>query len=191
MKKLFIFSAIALFIGFNAQAIEINPYVSGKVNFNFQDHDLGDGFSLEDKVFGGSVALGIASSKELPIRAEFEFGMMSKAEDSFLGAIDGSAKITSYMANFYYDFYNTSDFIPYAGFGLGATSGKLTLTFKDDPEDSGSLKKTEFSWQVGAGSYYKINEELFADLGVKYGQVSFDDVDSELITISLGLRYNF
>lgn len=194
MKKLVLVSALALLFSFNAGAFEVNPYVSGKVNINFQDYDLDEEISFKDTVFGGSIAAGISGSRELPLRTEFEFSMASKAKDSFLGILDVSAKINSYMINFYYDFYNESNFVPYLEVGLGASTAKATLAINDDEGVySDSEKETKFSWQAGFGSYYKISENISTDLGVKYSKTSFGDldIDVDLITVSLGLRYDF
>ena len=187
MRKLFIISAAALFLGFNAQA-EVKPYVSGKVNYNFQDYDIESLVSIDDSVIGGSIALGISGAETLPLRTEFEFSLMSEAEDTILGLIDISGKVYTYMLNFYYDFYNQSNFIPYVGFGLGAATGDMTMNANGLSE---SDKETAFSWQVGVGSYYKLSNNLLADLGVKYQSIDFDGIDAQIINVSLGLRYNF
>lgn len=185
MRKLFVISAMALFLGFNAQA-EVKPYVSGKVNYNFQDYDIEDLDSISDDVSGLSLAIGIFNNKTLKLRTEFEFTMMDRAEDVVLNIVDLKGKIQTYMLNFYYDFYNQSNFIPYVGFGLGIASGRV-VSFIADMEES----KNAFSWQVSAGSYYKLSNNLLADLGAKYQSIDFDDIDTQIINISLGLRYNF
>lgn len=185
MKKSVVIGAIALLFSFNAQAFEINPYASGKVDFNLHKSKPEGESKIKDNTFGGSIAVGVSGDEALPLRTEFEFSMSAKAKDKIDGESVG-IKTNSYMANFYYDFYNNSGFIPYAGFGLGATTAKVST---DE-----SVSKTNFAWQIGLGSYYKLNESLLADLGVRYNKTSFSgklDMDTDITTVSLGLRYNF
>ena len=196
MKKLFIISAAALFLGFNAQA-EVKPYVSGKVNFNFQDYDVEkySVFDSSDSISGGSFALGFAGYKNLPIRAEFEFNLMGEAKDEFSAYgfdVIAKGKIDTYMLNFYYDFYNQTNFIPYITVGLGVAKAEISLVggYSED-----NYKDTATSYQYGIGSYYKINDNLLADFVFRVNKTNNIDTDSTKTDItnfnfSLGLRYN-
>ena len=200
MRKLFVISAITLFLGFNAQA-EVKPYVSGKVNIDSIIYNVEESSVLdsEDSVFGGSTALGIAGDKTLPLRAEFEFNLMSEAEDNMLAYyipssqfvdVTVKAKINTYMLNFYYDFYNRSNFIPYIGFGIGLATAESTLAIEGLEE---SYKETAFAYQYGIGSYYKINNNLLVDIAFKINNIDLSDTGADVtdLVLSLGLRYNF
>ncbi len=206
MKK-YIISALALLFSFNVKAIEFRPYVSGKINANFTKYDTKLSFDpddsesntsikIDDTVFGGVIAVGLFNTDtSLPLRAEFEFSILSKVKETLNDIIElgAEAKLNTYYLNLYYDFYNFQDigFVPYVNLGLGAATADVSV--KVLGEKIADEKKTSFSWQIGAGSYYKINDNLFADLGLKYSQTSFSDLDldADIIALSLGLRYNF
>ena len=202
MKKIIIFSIITLFFSLNAQASELKPYISAKVdwsgsNFETQDSDILDYYGPS---LGGSVAIGLAF-ESLPIRTEFEFSLASKKDEtktlySSTGDIDldFEVKTQSYFLNFYYDFYNSSRFSPYFGFGLGAITADGSMTISSGPiSEKFEEKETSFSWQIATGFNYKLNNNLSTDLGVRFNQTSFDDlgIDSYFIILSLGLRYSF
>lgn len=111
---------------------------------------------------------------------------------------------TTYMANVFADWNNSSKFVPYAGFGIGAaTVGSRT--------PSGALvqsndSNTVFAWQVGLGSAYKIAEGFSAVLGWRYiqagdstlnlgvpsiGYNSTAKVGFSTNEVRTGLRYDF
>lgn len=104
---------------------------------------------------------------------------------------DLKAKLNSYFLNFYYDFYSQSNCIPYVNLGLGLSRIDFTANIEDIIEIN--RKETAFAWQIGAGTYYKISDNLLTDFGFKYSQASFNDldIDANIFSISLGLRYNF
>lgn len=100
----------------------------------------------------------------------------------------GDLSSLSLMANGWYDFNNDTNWTPYIGGGLGfslisldnlyattlgvfpgATPNKISV---DDDED------WQFSYQIGAGISYKLNEKFNIDLDYRYVVVS----DGELQT---------
>lgn len=194
MKKILLASVITLFFGFNAQAMEVKPYISGKVNINFIDVKFdrilisNEIPNFNDSILGGSIAVGFSNINNSPLRTEIEFNFSSKIKqigDYF----EYKANYNSCFLNFYYDFYNKTNFIPYITGGLGFIKINVDIG-REKPE------ATNFSWQAGAGLYYKLNNYLFFDLGVKYNRSSIDYsgyniFDLNTIISSIGLRYNF
>ncbi len=134
---------------------------------------------------------------ELPIRAELEYALRSDlitrgfAEEVFFNA-------QTLLANFYFDFHNSSDFTPYVGAGLGLAFTRMEA---DTPEWSNlDANSTNFAWQVGAGVSYAFNETISADLGyrfVSFGSSHLEDEDmstsvfSSAHEFSLGVRFSF
>lgn len=110
----------------------------------------------------------------------------------------------SLMLNGYYDFKNSSKFTPYLSAGAGITRIKSTRQISGDTV---SVKDTDntFTWSIGAGVAYQVNEQVVLDLGYKYvdaGEMKFNNDNwngasvktvSDLTSneYSLGLRYNF
>lgn len=195
MRKFFIINTLLLLFSFNVKAIEFKPYISSKINSNFVNYDIKEGEDFKKTIFGGSVAVGFFNlDNSLPLRAEFEFSVLPKVEKTtsiIISNLNTRIKLNTYYLNLYYDFYNLGDIIILylnSGFGLAKVDIKMeTLKVALDK------RKISFSWQVGLGSYYKINDNLFADLGLKYNQTSFSniDLDTDIIILSLGLKYNF
>lgn len=110
----------------------------------------------------------------------------------------------SLMLNGYYDFKNSSKFIPYLSAGAGVTRVKSTRQIMDDTT---SVKDTDntFTWSVGAGVAYPLNEQVTLDLSYKYvdaGEMKFNNdewrgasvkttADLTSHEYSLGIRYSF
>ena len=116
------------------------------------------------------------------------------------------------MANFYYDFHNSSNFTPYVGAGIGLAFiyGDFSVAAHDYETgkyvDLGSLGKsqTNFAWQVGAGVAYNFTENVAVDVAYRYVNMGYmdcsysvaeasADIDAYLYAheIMVGLRFTF
>ena len=137
---------------------------------------------------GGALAVGYDfwEQHRVPIRAEIEFALRGNNEysDDYidrrnLGGVREEFKFlynaSTLLANFYWDFHNSSDFTPYvsAGAGLAFIHSEYTHTYHPTVFTRGGSTSvsddfTNFAWNVGAGIAYKINDNVSVDLGYRY-----------------------
>ena len=172
------------------------------------DVDLGDTFDVDDKVMGGSLAVGTAfKTANGAIRTELEYNRNEDAEKTHdmnfasLGGDDGSAKLKietqSVMLNGYYDFDTGTKLTPYVGAGIGYAKVK----FYGKGEDSNyvyslNVDDYNFAWQAGFGAGYALTDNVTFDAGyryVDYGDFTEDSVkvDTSAHELYAGLRYSF
>ncbi|MBR5482753.1 MAG: porin family protein [Alphaproteobacteria bacterium] len=223
MKKTILMAGIATSLfAFNANALDFTPYVSVKATYTDFDTDLtwyntwdngeskyNETYDISDKSWGGSIALG--SSIQLyhsSIRTELEYNKKADIESSFSDFIGDTYKTKietqSFMFNAYYDINTGTNFTPYIGGGVGCAQIKAQDQYWS--EFYGDIKDTVFSWQVGAGISYSINDNFVVDAGYRYidfGNLSEkqtfdndwgsekDEFDISANEFYLGLRYQF
>ena len=208
MKKILLLTGVACLLGTQANAIDITPYVSAKLKYSMMEPEVdftktgGDKFDVDDKVFGGAVAVGL--STKLPagaIRTELEYNKSADAKKTHAVAVEGingsgafKVETHSFMLNGYYDFDTNTQIKPYIGAGIGYT--KLKSSAKYNGESLGSMDDNTFTWQIGAGIGYQLNDNVTAEVGyryVDYGDFKEDEVklESKAHEIMLGLRYTF
>ncbi|WP_392566301.1 porin family protein [Utexia brackfieldae] len=157
---------------------------------------------------GASVGYDFNVLYQVPVRSELDYTYRSDAKiktaflDSEDGAYDSHFKIknSTLMVNNYYDFYNSSDFTPYVGIGLGMSFNKYKFNEADD-----SFSKNKFAWAGMAGVSYKIDDNLTANVEYRYldsGKIKYTESDGKNYTdnfsaklrshdLSVGLRYTF
>ncbi len=139
-----------------------------------------------------------------PIRTELELGYAKNdcdKVDSEEQATDGDVTATTIFANAYYDFHNSSSFIPYIGAGLGYAKisyNNLNAEGWDYPFDADD---SVFAYQFMAGVGYTINSNISVDISYRYTGTSdpgLEDVDGTTLDfeynahiVSLGMKYTF
>ncbi len=146
---------------------------------------------------GGAIAAGYDFwfSHMIPIRAELELALRGNGENSENGRY-GDTKLTTnsttLLANFYYDFHNSTAFTPYVGAGLGLAFNYLGVDVHNNAKDMGYScddRSTNFAWQVGAGVAYSFNENMAIDAGYRYLDLGYTETKS--YGQSIGIRpYN-
>lgn len=214
MKKTLLLAGVACLLSLQANAAELNPYVSGKLTYSdisFDGKDTWGGNNpgsskdkLSDKVLGFSPAVGVS----MPtiggaVRAELEYNINEDAKENMSVGKNGpigkmKLETQSIMVNAYYDFNTNTAFTPYVGAGIGYAKVKGSLSSSVLSMDTDD---TNFAWQVGAGVAYALNDNVSLDLGYRYtdmGDISKQysttndykiDVDSH--ELLLGARYSF
>jgi len=142
-------------------------------------------------------------------RAEFEIGYSTNDYDTLDSQdygqedLDGDLTATTFMANAYYDFKNSSAFQPYVGAGIGLAIidiNDLKGSSWDADEPAVNVDDTVFAYQIMVGVAYVINPNISIDLSYRYLGTSdpemtdqdgdFDYEFSEH-NILVGLRYTF
>ena len=109
----------------------------------------------------------------VPLRTELEYMYHGDikykySNDSNSTSFKNEVNIQTVYFNVYYDFYNKTQFIPYINAGAGVaiigedySADGLTL-------DKGEETTTNFSWNLGAGVAWEINEHWLLDLAYRY-----------------------
>lgn len=164
----------------------VTPGVSGSVGVGSSSDDD------NDDVFGGALAVGYDFSKryDLPIRAEIEYSIFSRAEGSLSDQVklaggvrvpvtlDQELNIQTLFANVYYDITTGTPLTPYLGAGVGLAFIDADGDFTDSISmggtnvpltvDGGSKSNTNFAWNVGAGAAWAFTDNLSVDLGYRF-----------------------
>lgn len=231
MKKIILLAGVACLFAAQANAFNIRPYVSAKLKYSMMDnswkinetddtrngvYQFNNDINADDKVFGGSVALGLKAPTNFgDIRTEIEYarnGDAQKSQTKDEEKFDLTLKNQTLLFNVYYDFNTNTAFTPYIGGGLGIARMKGTMNWAEDIEDGCSVNsiksRTNFAWQIGAGVAYNFNQNVAIDLGYRYmdygklSKTSSEDyywyditlenkVETKAHEIMFGLRYTF
>lgn len=152
---------------------------------------------------GFNVGYDFNTQFNVPVRSELDYTYRTDAKiktglDSAEYSDHFKIKNSTLMVNNYYDFYNSSDFTPYVGVGLGMSFNKYKF------EDAGSISKNKFAWAGMAGVSYKIMDDLTANVEYRYldsGKIKHTESDANSTDkfsaklqshdLSVGLRYTF
>lgn len=205
-KTLLLAGAAVCLFAVNANAFEVNPYLSVKLRYSVMDNELKasdyeDSIKLsgDDNVFGGSIAAGVSTAVQGgAVRAELEYNRNAEAKDTSYHVFKTEVETQSAMLNAYYDLDTGTKFTPYVGAGLGFAKVKGTLNVFG--EDWGSESQYNFAWQAGIGVGYTLNNNITLDAGyryVDYGHWTAEDVEetdrleSKAHELYIGARYNF
>lgn len=229
MKKTLLLAGVACLFATQAMAFNVNPYVSAKLKYSMMDnswksseadrlvneevYNFEETIDVDDKVFGGSIALGLKAPLNYgALRTEIEYSHNGDAKKSHTDEegdkFETKLESQAVLFNAYYDFDTHTAFTPYVGGGLGFARLKGSVKWDEFPEDNGNMKNTNFAWQLGAGVAYNINEHVALDLGYRYidygdfdksssygydwGTLEKKDkIESKAHEIMLGLRYTF
>lgn len=183
------------------------PYISGHFGVGLlTDSDISEPGATGKIEFDPGLALGIAAGYNFgEVRLEGEIGYQKNDIDkisacagglciSGIGA-SGDATSTSFLANGYYDFVNTSPFTPYISAGVGLAKIEVD-DFSVVGINIGSADDTVFAYQLGVGVGYAVNKNLTIDLKYRYFATEDLDLGSTKAECAshnfyIGLRYNF
>lgn len=208
MKKFLLMSGIAAFaFASNANALEVNPYVSAKLSYDWAKNDAvatgntSEKMKLHKNVWGGHYAAG---AKAKAIRSEIEWNHYQDAKRKS-GNTRFRLQNHSLMLNAYYDINTCTRWTPYVGAGMGVSMLKFTAKNMDSGRKM-SEKSYNFAWQIGAGVAYDLTQNIALDAGYRYidsgAAVSRKDIapgqaaakekfDTAAHEIYLGARYTF
>ena len=214
MKKFLLYAGVAAFaFASNANALEVNPYVSAKLSYNWAKDEAksvikwdGGGYNgelkLHKNVWGSHFAAG---AKARAIRTEVEWNISQDTKKKDPKRNDRyRLQNHSLLLNAYYDINTCTKWTPYVGAGMGVALLKLT----EKNMDSGfkaSIKSYNFAWQIGAGVAYDLTKNVALDAGYRYidagaavankttdadwkGREKFDTAAHE---VYFGARYTF
>ncbi len=169
--------------------------------------------NVDDLVGGFSLALGYDFSKKgLPFRGEIEYAYRVRFDYDiriFGGTnadFENNLSTQSVLASLYYDFWQSGNYAPFVGFGLGwarntsdVEQTKLVGGIKEKSEES----TDNFAWVLHAGVNYSLGRDWRLELAYRYsylGDVSsgtFSDgsrVSTDTYTshdVVIGITYAF
>ncbi len=134
-----------------------------------------------------------------PIRTEVEYydhgSIKMEHKDSNSTFTSPSTDIQTLQFNVYYDFYNSTSFIPYLGAGVGMAQ-----------LSTGGEKTSNISYSLFAGAGYKLTDDLLLDMSYRISQFGsgkefkWSDTNNSYegrvknlyaIGVAMGLRYQF
>ena len=213
MKRIFLSLALVLALAMPAAAADLNGFYGGvkfidSIQTLWGKGDLSGSHS--QNTVGGGVFLGydFYPQSQLPIRAEIEYAIRTDVKQSESAVIngdyygmEGSWGLQTLMANFYFDFHNSTAFTPYvgAGLGMGFIRNDYEATL-NNVSVSKNQTNTVFAWNVGAGCAYAFTDNISADLAYRYVGLGENNVKWEGLKLdttggahefSLGLRFTF
>lgn len=158
---------------------------------------------------GGALALGYDFNSQfgVPVRAEVEYAPCAatvKKSWNYDDRLDlkGTWNASTLFLNLYYDFRNSTAFTPYVGAGLGMAFNYANYTFAAKGFNANfDEHRTTFAWNAGAGVAYDITDNFAVDLGYRYVNLGYYEMDlPDGLKIKnqpsnhefmLGLRYTF
>ena len=191
MKKLLLLATVCV-IATGASAIDLKPYVEGRLTYTFSDVKFSNPMetvTVDQNVLGGAVAFGTAIDQ---FRVEVE-GFHNGKKESSVQTTKVEPKAYGIFINGYYDLTNVNGIRPYVGGGIGYSWLKTKLT---TPRRSASVKDKDWGYNVGFGFAYDIQDNTAITLGYRYenlGTAKIMGMKEEFKgnKISLGLRYTF
>ncbi len=172
MKKFLLLAGVACLFSAQAQAIEVNPYVAGRLSYDFNRVKTKVGTPLG--IMRGKVNKDLVSphfafgASAGYVRSELELNLSHaiKAKNSISNM---NLKKYSVMANVYFDYLTCTPWTPYVGAGLGYA----WLKEVDHLGGNKIFDKSVYNlaWQVMAGINYEINTNWSIDAGYKYADL--------------------
>ncbi len=139
--------------------------------------------------FGGALAFG----KQMgDFRAELELAYQEADIDEFdnIRLSEGDVKVTTFMANAYYEVPVYDAFAVYGMAGVGVAKYELYATDGIDTLDG---SENAFAYKVGAGVTYNFTDDMAADLGYEYLGVADNDLADSINghNVVASFRYKF
>lgn len=206
MKKVLLLSAafVALSV-MDVQAAQERVYGSVKIGASFSQDKADDAKEDFSHVLT-DFAVGMKISDCVRAEAAFAYrGESDKTETAAAGYASYSEKDTvsawTLGVNAYYDIKTGTKLTPYvtAGAGLAKMSFDIDVKAFDGVNYaalSETYSKVSFSWNVGAGVSYELNDRLALDVGYRYtdfGSFKKDDVKfkGKANEVTAGVRFLF
>lgn len=170
--------------------------LSGSLTF-LDDADISNGGELSyDAGWGGAAAIGYRPATDIiflrDTRYELEIAYRQNDIDEFTNGAtrltgNGEYKSTSYMANMYYDFRNSTGFTPYIGGGLGLAQVRVddfaTLIPGDDED-------TVFAYQGMVGVSYAPSSTPNIEWNLGYRYFATEDPQFGVTAGSVDAEYS-
>ena len=198
MKKLLLLSAIAL-IATTASAVEVKPYIEGKINHNWLKADAkAYGFKkdFKDNMFGGALEVG-AKINQFRVGLEGYYNDKGRTKETTI-YYPVEMKTKGMFLNAYWDvpLVEPKNVKPYISAGVGYSWLKGTVDRSSYAMGKYSIKEKDWGWNIGLGVGYALNENVDLTLGYRYedlGKIKKEGAKVHFTNskVTLGLRYTF
>ena len=186
MKKYLLLAGVASVMSFNANAMEMKPYVGLDYVYSMVDtSDLND--AIEEDLNAFAISAGMKMHKNFGVEAFFQ-----QTEE-------GEKKYPAGKLKDKYHAYGV-DMIGYMPLGcdekvelLGSLGlGYYDAEIKGEHKTLGHDKVTDdgWGWRVGAGAQYNFTENMAGRVMVRYADVDIEHVDN-IVDLTAGVRYSF
>ena len=136
-----------------------------------------------DPFLGLSLSIG-HNFQDSPLALELQLGFES-AEFEFMG-LNGDVEIFVLMINARLDFNLHENLDFYVGGGIGWAATDISVSFGGI---DATVSLDGLAAQFRAGLSYPISEQTDLYGGVRY--ISFDELDDEILSLEIGLRFHF
>lgn len=136
--------------------------------------------SIDSFIFGGEIGYAFDHNYTLPVRLglnlnfrpskDFNLTPITYGSDEY-----GNAQIQStvILLNGYYDFYNSTGYIPYFGLGAGLNRNKFTLGINKTATNAtvnsaANSNNDSFAWDAAMGVWTTLASNLKSDLSLRF-----------------------
>ena len=179
MKKYLLLAGVASIMSFNANAMEMKPYVGLDYVYSMIDADEIDGIGgVEEDLNAYSINAGVRMHKNFGVEAFFQQTEEGEKDKYHAYGVD----MIGYMP------LGCDEKIELLGsLGLGYYDAEVkgeALGVREKYTDDG------WGWRLGAGAQYNFTENMAGRVMVRYADVDIDGIDN-IVDLTAGIRYSF
>ena len=188
MKKTLLLAGVAALVSFNANAMEMKPYVGLDYVYSMFDFEDGDMDKVvEDDLNAFAITAGAKMHKNFGLEA---FYQQSKEESKKTLGLKVKDKYKAYGVDAIgYLPLECEQKIELLG-SLGVGYYDFDAKYKILGNEMLKLSDSGWGYRIGAGAQYNINEHLAARVMARYADIDVDGVDN-IVDLTAGVRYTF
>ena len=189
MKKTLLLAGVAALVSFNANAMEMKPYVGLDYVYSMADIDKVDGEKMfEEDLNAFAITAGAKLHKNFGLEAFYQQSMEESKNST-----EGKGK----------DEYNAFGidaigYLPIDQAGKFELLGSLGIGYYDVDyklrEHATGVRYSDgddgFGYRIGAGAQYNITENVAARVMARYADIDVDGIDN-MVDVTAGIRYSF
>lgn len=183
MKKYLLLAGVASIMSFNANAMEMKPYVGLDYVYSMMDTDKVAGETIVDENLNAfAINAGVRMHKNFGVEAFFQ---QTEEGKKHVKGVEFKDKYHAYGV----------DMIGYMPLGCDEKVellGSLGLGYYDTEYKALGKKETDdgWGWRLGAGAQYNFTENMAGRVMVRYADVDVDGIDN-IVDLTAGVRYSF
>ena len=189
MKKTLLLAGVAALVSFNANAMEMKPYVGLDYVYSMVDFEDGDMDKVvEDDLNAFAITAGAKMHKNFGLEA---FYQQSKEESKKTLGVKVKDKYKAYgvdaIGYLPIDHEGKFELLGSLGIGYYDVDYKLKDRLSGDRISDGD---DGFGYRIGAGAQYNITENVAARVMARYVDLDVDGMDN-MVDVTAGIRYSF
>lgn len=190
MKKTLLLAGVAALVSFNANAMEMKPYVGLDYVYSMTDIDKVDGEKLfEEDLNAFAITAGAKMHKNFGLEAFYQQSREeSKDNNDFTkGKDEYNAFGLDAIGYLPIDHEGKFELLGSLGIGYYDVDYKLKDRLSGDRISEGD---DGFGYRIGAGAQYNITENVAARVMARYVDLDVDGMDN-MVDVTAGIRYSF